>query len=535
MRFFRWGWGGAAGESAVATAKPVMRCHYEVLGVVRNATGEEITRAFRQGALRLHPDKNPHRTAEAAEEFKELRRAYEVLSDPHEREWYDNHREDILHGRDPTEEAGAGGNGGGGDASAASPIHRATQVDLYAYFQPSAYSGYDDGPKSFYAVYGGVFSALSAEEEAAGARPAPALGAADAPWAAVSAFYRHWESFVSSKSFGFADMWNLAEAPDRVTRRAMERENRRARERTRREFQQLVTELVTFVKRRDRRVQHHQEEALRRAAAAREQASALQEQREQLRAMHAARLAAQLEEDLPNLDELLQHLEEAHIGSAQDVRGTQMAAAASEAPPCPAATYFCVACKKQFKSRAQWGNHESSKRHRDSVRQLRKSLRVGRDEELKVCVVSGDDIDEEDREVSSDVAAEQTDGEIDGDRPEAEEGEVTGDDTQCRTAQASRRADRRDGDSESSARMPDPSVNDDASASADADAATDINVPGAVEHSGKHAPKKEKKRRRATTASKNASQNQCGTCRETFPTRNALFRHLREMDHAQYR
>jgi len=83
------------------------RDYYEVLGVARNAGDEELKKAYRRCAMKLHPDRNPgDKNAEAA--FKECKEAYEVLSDGGKRRMYDQH------GHAAFEHGMGGGNAGPG-------------------------------------------------------------------------------------------------------------------------------------------------------------------------------------------------------------------------------------------------------------------------------------------------------------------------------------------------------------------------------------------------------------------------------------
>ena len=94
------------------------RDYYEALGVPKNASEEEIKKAYRKLAMKHHPDRNQGDSAKGAEDkFKEIKEAYEMLSDAQKRAAYDQHG---FAGVDPNMRGGPGAEGfaGGGFAEA---------------------------------------------------------------------------------------------------------------------------------------------------------------------------------------------------------------------------------------------------------------------------------------------------------------------------------------------------------------------------------------------------------------------------------
>lgn len=74
--------------------------------------------------------------------FKEIQNAYEILSDKHERAWYDSHRDQIMRSGERHQ---AGGGGGGGESAGGQKPPE--EEELFNFFSNSAFSGYGDGPK----------------------------------------------------------------------------------------------------------------------------------------------------------------------------------------------------------------------------------------------------------------------------------------------------------------------------------------------------------------------------------------------------
>ncbi|KAL9181176.1 hypothetical protein ACHAXT_009981 [Thalassiosira profunda] len=251
-----------------------IRCHYDVLSVARDADAAAIKKAHRKLALKHHPDKTVGKTEEeqhaSAAEFKMIQVAYECLSDPVERKWYDEHREMILRG-------GMHGDADGGDGST-------FVYDVVQFQYAGCYEGYDDDdPESFYSVYSEVFDNIfegerdgyvsegniDVEKMSNAHLGEVHLGDSASDWTAVSKFYNAWEGFTSCLSFAWEDIYHLIdlkEAPNRRIRRLMEDDNRKKRRAAKKERVDEVCSLVRFVKRRDPRVKAQREKSMREQA-----------------------------------------------------------------------------------------------------------------------------------------------------------------------------------------------------------------------------------------------------------------------------
>ena len=114
------------------------RDYYEVLGVNKNASDDEIKKAYRKLAKKYHPDVNKAKDAE--EKFKEINEAYEVLSDSNKKQIYDNYGFDGLEGN-------MGGSGFGGFSGFSSGGFDDLS-DIFSSFMGGGFSGFGSGRSS---------------------------------------------------------------------------------------------------------------------------------------------------------------------------------------------------------------------------------------------------------------------------------------------------------------------------------------------------------------------------------------------------
>ncbi len=534
---------GAGQSRSAEGVDEVKASYYELLGVQRQATEEEIKKAYRRKALELHPDRNYGNEEAATKTFAEVQSAYEILSDPQERAWYDSHESAILRGDDRTEQ----------DAPTYSNVRVTSADDLARIVRKwSSNVEFSDAPSGFFGFVRETFEQLAKEEEIAAqyddvdVPEYPTFGHKDDEYDdVVKRFYAAWSSFSTVKSFSWRDRYKLSEAPDRFYRRRMEKENKSYRQEGIKEFNEAVRSLVAFVKKRDPRyVPSTQSEAERqkvlRDAAAAQAARARAANLEKLTSETVPEWAKYREPE--ELEESEEEEEEQHV-------------------------FECVACNKVFKSENQWEAHEKSKKHQKAVYALQKKMRKEdahldiQEADLSSGVATPDVEDEEDQDMHDHVADE-----VDN-RPAGTKGLLEDDEEAAKASDndtnipeslseehLSQSASVEGSGSEDSdyasvdairQRLQDAALDTpltaqsdmgdapDGSAKASSDDVEQPSEKSQAPKMGKAAQKRAKRAAAAAasdgdTASEASNANVCASCKAGFPSRTRLFQHIKD-------
>lgn len=352
------GQGQSTADEGTQDEGPTKTDYYDLLGVDRQAGDEEIKKAYRRKALELHPDRNYSNVEDATKLFAEVQSAYEVLSDPQERAWYDSHRDVFLRGEQQ----------GGTTADEFSYNIRMTTADDVLKFMMK-FNGrmeFTDSPTGFYGGLQDFFNKLAREEEIAcqwedaEAVEYPEFGHKDDDYEdVVRPFYASWNGFATRKSYSWKDFYRLSEAPDRRIRRLMEKENKRLREEAVREYNDAVRSLIAFVRKRDPRYQENQKSEAERQKVLRDAAAA------QKARSRAARQAQMEELDRGALPDW---------AKSRPIADEHEGGFSSEEDP-EEHEFECVVCNKSFKSEAQYQAHEKSKKHIKLLKQLQREMR----------------------------------------------------------------------------------------------------------------------------------------------------------------
>ncbi|XP_012561393.2 dnaJ homolog subfamily C member 21 [Hydra vulgaris] len=333
-----------------------MKCHYDVLCVERNADDTEIKKAYRKLALQLHPDKHVDESEKYTQLFREVQAAYEVLSDKQERAWYDKHRESILKGSEDVVD---------------------DDVDLMQYFNPSVYSGYDDGATGFYTIFRDAFRKIAEEDEPylegdISDYNVPDFGNSLSDYDdVVKLFYSYWLGYCTKKSYVWKEKYDLRQAPNRPTQRLMEKENKKARDACKKKRNEDVRALVSFVRKRDRRVQAYIKDLEKKQE---EQKNNLLKKMEEDKRNRNKILNDYKEQDWmafdeSKLDDIDSHFDN-HFGITKQSNPDDISSTGED----EIEAFYCIACEKTFKSEKALSNHEKSKKHKENVQLIKNEM-----------------------------------------------------------------------------------------------------------------------------------------------------------------
>ncbi|KAJ9611610.1 hypothetical protein H2200_004794 [Cladophialophora chaetospira] len=504
-------------NNAAQDELPAKTDYYELLGVERTATDDEIKKAYRRKALELHPDRNYGNVDETTRQFAEVQSAYEVLSDPQERAWYDSHRDVLLRGDQPAGSAGQ---------EFSYNIRMTTTEDvLQLMMKFNGRVEFNDAPSGFFGGLNDFFKQLAKEEDIAcqwedeDPMEYPEFGLKDDDYEDVTRpFYSAWTGFATKKSYAWKDQYRLSDAPDRRFRRLMEKENKKIRNDAIQEYNEAIRSLVAFVRKRDPRVKNNQKSDAERQKALREATAA---QAARARAAREAKFQEAAANAVP---------EQANSGTKDDHEGGFSSESEIEEHE-----YDCVVCDKTFKSEAQLKVHEKSKKHLKLLKQLKKEMR---DEgaELDLGLENGHTF-VEDRYPDPNRDEEKSEQEA----PTEKEDDVA-------EGHLDENEDASDGhlDVNDVASEGHPDNNDDYASRSDIEErlARDLSLSGTPVTSDPDGPARptklgKAKQKRAKKAAQKAEQSdsattefQCAVCKAEFPSKTQLFNHIKEKNHA---
>jgi len=428
-----------------------MKCHYEVLGVERNAGDEDLKKAYRKLALKHHPDKNRDNPEKAKEAFQLVQQAYEVLSDPQERAWYDNHREAILRGLDEENREVDG-------------------IDIFKYFTPSCYSGYGDDDQGFYSVYRQLFETLEEEDESFNDDSEteleyPSFGDANSNEEVWQEFYAFFSCYTTTRTYTWLDKYDTRKAENRRISRLMEKENKKERDAAKKERNDAVRELIKFIRKRDKRVQMYSKK--------------LAEKREQNAKKTAEKRKKQLDAQAKVLQDALQQVDEGNGGFGMKDMEHELRVLEDQLDADDVDELFCVACNKEMRNEKAFASHRKQKKHLENVEKLRETLLQ-------------DDL------INSDELNSESDIEVQGE-------EIVNDNL----------------------------LNDskDITNSEQPEEKTEVKNTNSSKQKPKPRRKKSNKNNSKPTSDLNTDLG-CAVCKKEYPSKNKLFKHLKETGHS---
>ncbi|CAH7675218.1 hypothetical protein PPACK8108_LOCUS10199 [Phakopsora pachyrhizi] len=374
---------------------------YRVLKVDVDASAEDIKRAFRRQALIHHPDKNRDDVELATRRFAKIQQAYEILSDENERDFYDRHRDEILNNnQDLTKPT---------DSSSIKP--GLTVKQLLKFFDSSIWKDdFSESESSFYGIYSKLFHLLATEERLAREDSTiiyPSFGTVESKYdedfrgmRALKYFYSSWSNFSTQKTFEWIETNQTTQQAERRIKRLIDKENQRLRDQARREYNETVRSLVSFVKKRDPRFlmstasnpERWREQELQRIKrqlnqVAHQRARERQEEAQRYCEQHWQRQNSNDPTDSLSLTDGVTSSSSVEDEDGDEDEVEKEVEEILEEEPDQINDWYCVACGRNFNSKGAWDNHERSKKHKQNSYRLRKQM-IKEDAELLLSVSS---------------------------------------------------------------------------------------------------------------------------------------------------
>lgn len=474
----------------------------------------------------MHPDRNYGNAETATRLFADIQSAYEVLSDPQERAWYDSHREVFL-----------GGSARTGSSDYSYSTRMTTTDDIFKLFSKfSPRMEFSDSESGFYGGLRETFSRLALEEKMAcqwenvECVDYPTFGYRNDSFEyTVRPFYAVWGSFSTKKSFAWKDVYRYSEAPDRRVRRIMEKENKRLREEGIREFNDAVRSLVSFIKKRDLRYKPNPQSEAQRQETLRQSAAA---QATRSRAANQAKLREYIAPDWAQSEEPQEYQDDSSESEVEH--------------------FDCLACHKTFKSQQQLQAHERSKKHLKAVKDLRREM-TAQDKQLGLQDENGNTMlgdahtgQAKEHGVNNWVATSESNCETDALEPDnatggnqidlerSANGEFGLDQLESLSISASDNG--TDNHSRKDIGTPAHGLFEEYNEHQDTENVLSGRsiTPEQNQSSEKIGKAKQKRARKAAQKQANPPADlTCARCHSTFNSRSQLFSHIRELDHAQ--
>ncbi|CAK8688470.1 unnamed protein product [Clavelina lepadiformis] len=499
-----------------------MKCHYEVLGISLDASEDDIKRAYRKLALKWHPDKNRDSAEEATEQFRLIQAAYDVLSDLQEKAWYDRHRTEILHKNQFAS-------------------FKDDTLSLLEFFTPSVYRGFGNDQKGFYAVYRDVFKKIAEEDkrfssdDSASDEEMPEFGDGESDYdEVVHTFYAFWQSYFTKLSYVWIEKYDVHDAPDRRIARLIEKENKKERDKEKKKRNEIVRDLVRFVRKRDPRVQVHRENLEQIALQQKEKAEEKRVEILRARVEETALYEQQNREEndahaqkVSQLEDMLK--DEFGFSSDEDVGEDQEEVVeeqqSEEEEDDLRDDLFCIACNKQFKTQMAIKNHEKSKKHKEKMTLLQTEMRQ---EETTKSIFEVQD--------GENISDDETPDDVNKPRLTKKQKKQRKQKAKLFNEMTSSNEDLRDVTPSST------QANDDILTPGDDVTTGDVENPIIDERNdvlaapksskNKKSKNKNKSKPSAATSPETTPPNFCVTCQREYPSRNKLFQHLKNTGHS---